>query len=64
MPEFEEGKIYLTVSKGAGSFIKGDRVKWCDGLDGTVLGVWKSFVMIETDDGITRMAGEEFIDYA
>ena len=53
--------ISIPISKGTGTFIKGDRVKWCDGLYGVVLGVWCNFVMIETDDGITRMASEENI---
>ena len=56
--------IYIPVSKGAGSFIKGDRVRWCRGLEGTVLGVWNNMVMIETDDLITRMAEEKYIEHA
>lgn len=54
--------IYIPVYEGAGTIAKGDRVKWCDGLYGTVLGVFKDLVLVETDDGITRMAGESFLE--
>lgn len=54
--------IYIPISKGAGYFIKGDRVKWCDGLEGTVLGVCGNLITIETDDGVTRLADENYLD--
>ncbi len=60
----EMSEISIPITEGAGTIIKGDRVKWCNGLEGTVLGVWKSLVMIETDDGITRLAGEQYITLA
>jgi len=53
--------ISIPISEGAGSVIKGDRVRWCEGLNGTVLGVWKNLIMVETDDGITRMTSEKYI---
>ncbi len=58
----ERGEIFVPVVKGAGSIIKGDRVSWCEGLEGTVLGVWKNLIMVETDDGITRLADEQYIN--
>ena len=57
----EKEEIFLAIAKGAGSIIKGDRVNWCDGLDGTVLGVCMNLIMVETDDGITRMSGEKYL---
>ena len=56
--------VSILVTEGAGTVIKGDRVRWCEGLEGTVLGVWKNLVMIETDDGITRLAGERYVTLA
>ena len=60
----EREEILVPVVEGAGSIIKGDRVSWCEGLEGTVLGVWNNLVMVETDDGITRLAGEQYITLA
>lgn len=59
-----ESAVYIPLAEGAGSFIKGDRIKWCNGLEGTVLGVWKNLVMVETDDLITRLAEEKYIEHA
>ena len=56
-------KMYIPLSEGAGSVVKGDRIKWCDGLYGVVLGVFMNQVMVETDDGVTRMTSEANVQF-
>lgn len=55
--------LSVAAPRGGSSvtFDKGDRVQWCEGLNGVVIGpLWSGgLLVVKTDDGILRTAPSE-----